>query len=126
MHRPEVFGNRNSQAAGIAWQPAHRTGDRISMKYFLTIFALCIVAVMVIAGKRGDMSRRPPIELFPDMDRQPKLRPQTFNKFFADQLSSQLPVEGTIARTKSYELGGKPILVNGQPAFPYEDAPINT
>ena len=37
------------------------------------------------------------------MDRQPKLRPQTRNNFFPDQLSSQLPVPGTIARGTAYE-----------------------
>ena len=73
------------------------------MRYFLLGLALLCVAVLSVAGFRGDKSRRPPIELFPDMDRQPKLRPQTFNEFFPDQLSSRLPVPGTIARGTSYE-----------------------
>src|SRR5207245_4916800 len=84
------------------------------------------VVVMGWAGKRSDMSRPPPIELFPDMDRQPKLRPQTLNNFFPDQLSSRLPVEGTIPRGKPYEVGGKVVEANGKPAFPFEDSPINT
>ena len=46
------------------------------MRYFLLVLGVIVITVMVVAGKRGDMSRRPPIELFPDMDRQPKLRPQ--------------------------------------------------
>jgi mono/diheme cytochrome c family protein len=96
------------------------------MRYFLTLFALAVVAIMVVAGKRGDLTRRPPIELFPDMDRQPKLRPQAQNNFFPDHFSSRLPVEGTIARSKPYEVSGKLVEVNGQPAFPYEDSPINT
>ncbi len=79
------------------------------MRYFLLIFALLVVLVMGVAGKRGSMSRRPPIEVFPDMDRQPKLRPQTANGFFSDGLSSQLPVAGTVARNS-----------------PYEDSPANT
>jgi len=49
------------------------------------------------------MSRKPPFEIFPDMDRQPKLRPQTDNAFFKDKLSSQLPVAGTVARGSTYE-----------------------
>ena len=68
------------------------------MRFLLTFFALCTVVVMLIAGKRGSISRRPPIELFPDMNRQPKLRPQVPNDFFASGRSSQLPVAGTIAR----------------------------
>ena len=73
------------------------------MRYFLLIFGLTIVAVMLIAGKRGDISRKPPIEVFPDMDRMPKLRPQAANGFFADGMSSQLPVPGTIARGSAYQ-----------------------
>ena len=73
------------------------------MRYFLLVFGVTVIAVMVVAGKRGDMSRRPPIELFPDMDRQPKLRPQAANSFFKDGLSSQQPVAGTIARGSAYQ-----------------------
>jgi mono/diheme cytochrome c family protein len=73
------------------------------MRYIFLIFGLSVLAVMIVAGKRGDVSRQPPIELFADMDRQPKLRPQTANRFFKDGLSSQLPVAGTIARGSAYE-----------------------
>jgi mono/diheme cytochrome c family protein len=73
------------------------------MRYVFLAAGLMAVAIMLIAGKRGDMSRRPPIEVFPDMDRQPKLRPQTANEFFPNGLSSQLPVEGTIARGSAYQ-----------------------
>jgi len=73
------------------------------MRYFLLIFALCTVMVVAIAGKRGSISRRPPIELFPDMNRQPKLRPQVPNAFFADGRSSRPPIPGTIARGDRYE-----------------------
>lgn len=68
------------------------------MRYFLFFFGLTVLAVMLIAGKRGDLSRKPPLELFPDMDRQAKLRPQDRNTFFANGFSSQLPVAGTVAR----------------------------
>ena len=68
------------------------------MRYFLLGFFLTVVLVVGIAGRRGSLTRRTPFEIFPDMDRQPKLRPQTKNAFFKDGLSSQLPVPGTIAR----------------------------
>jgi mono/diheme cytochrome c family protein len=80
------------------------------MRYFLLIFALCVVTVVGIAGRRGSLSRRPPIELFPDMNRQPKLRPQTPDEFFADGRSSRMPVAGTIAQEDTH----------------YEDLPVNT
>jgi mono/diheme cytochrome c family protein len=73
------------------------------MRYFLLVFAVTVLAVVIVAGKRGDMSRRPPIELFPDMDRQPKLRPQEANSFFKDGLSSQQPVAGAIARGSAWQ-----------------------
>jgi hypothetical protein len=80
------------------------------MRYFLLIFLACTVMVMAIAGKRGSYSRREPIEIFPDMNRQPKLRPQTPDAFFADGKSSRMPVAGTIANDDTH----------------YEDLPVNT
>ncbi len=93
------------------------------MRYLLLVLGVSIIAVMVIAGKRGDMSRRPPIELFPDMDRQPKLRPQTDNSFFKDGLSSQPHVAGTIARGSAYQdtpenTGKVPGTTNGVATIP--------
>lgn len=73
------------------------------MRYFLLILALCTVMVMVVAGKRGSTSRKPPIEIFPDMDRQPRLRPQEPNKFFPNGKSSQRPIPGTIAQGERFE-----------------------
>jgi len=73
------------------------------MRYFLLIFVLLTLAVYFAAGKRGSISRKPPLEIFPDMDKQPKLRPQTGNETFANGLSSQLPVEGTVARGSTFE-----------------------
>lgn len=71
--------------------------------YFCLGFLLLSLATFAIAGKRGSLSRKPPIEVFPDMDRQPKIRPQTPSRFFDDGLSSRLPVAGTIARGAHYE-----------------------
>ncbi|MBM3822103.1 MAG: cytochrome c [Verrucomicrobia bacterium] len=79
------------------------------MRYFLAGLILLAAAVVGVAGFRGGLSRRPPIEVFPDMDRQPKLRPQTDASFFGDGLSSRLHVSGTVAR-----------------GAPYEDLPVNT
>jgi mono/diheme cytochrome c family protein len=89
------------------------------MRYFLLIFGVCVVLVVLIAGKRGDLTRNRPIQIFPDMKRQLKLRPQTANSFFADGLSSQLPQPGTVAQSQPLRVGGKEV-------YPYEDAPVNT
>jgi mono/diheme cytochrome c family protein len=89
------------------------------MRYFLLIFAVLVALVVVVAGKRGDTSRRPPIEVFPDMDRQLKLRPMQPNGFFPNAVSSQPHPEGTIARST-------PIPTAAGSVMPYEDAPVNT
>ncbi len=72
------------------------------MRYFLLAFLIALALVVGIAGSRGKLSRKPPIEVFPDMDRQPKIRPQTPSAFFADGRSSRLPVEGTVARGSDF------------------------
>jgi mono/diheme cytochrome c family protein len=73
------------------------------MRYFLLIFALSVVAVMGVLGKRGHNFKEPPLEIFPDMDRQPKLRPQQPNLTFANGRSSQEPIAGTVARGDRYQ-----------------------
>ncbi|HAV61304.1 MAG TPA: cytochrome c class I, partial [Verrucomicrobiales bacterium] len=66
-------------------------------------------AILYVAGFRHDhggaISRKPPIELIPDMDRQPKLRPQADAAFlgWSDGRSSRKPVDGTVARGSHYE-----------------------
>jgi hypothetical protein len=89
------------------------------MRYFLFILGLCVVVVIGIAGKRGSLSRKPPLYIFPDMDRQLKLRPMAPDGFFANGLSSQLPPPGTIAQSQ-------PMIVGGKEVYPYEDVPVNT
>lgn len=80
------------------------------MRYFVLLFILAVAGVLYVAGLRfddgGSHSRKPPIEVFPDMDRQPKLRPQTETAFvgWQDGLTSRKPVPGTIARSANYEL----------------------
>ena len=69
------------------------------MRYFLAIFALCVVATVGILGVRGTHFRRPPLYIFPDMEWQLKLRPQKPNAFFTNGISSQLHVPGTIPRS---------------------------
>ncbi|HEY6169650.1 MAG TPA: cytochrome c [Verrucomicrobiae bacterium] len=73
------------------------------MRYFILLLALGVVATMSLAGRRGDISRKPPLEFFDDMDRQLKLRPQTEGPFNADGRGSRLPITGTIARGERFE-----------------------
>ena len=77
------------------------------------------VAAFGSLGWQGKMMRKPPMELFPDMDRQAKLRPMEPNHFFASGVSSQLPPDGTIARSQPIETA------NGE-VYRFEDSPVNT
>ena len=66
------------------------------LKYFFIIFAFLLLVVIAMAGFRGQKSSRPPIEIFPDMDRQPKVKAQTPSDFYADGRAARPPVEGTV------------------------------
>lgn len=73
------------------------------MRYIILVWVIVVAVVVGVAGFQGSKTRRTPIELIPDMDRQPKLRPQAANAFFKDGRSSQLAPEGTVARNSNYE-----------------------
>lgn len=89
------------------------------MRYFFAIFVVCIAVVVGVLGLRGSHSRKTTLYIFPDMEWQMKLRPQKPDNFFANGLSSQLPVPGTIAR-------GEPIATRAGLIYPYQDSPVNT
>jgi mono/diheme cytochrome c family protein len=87
--------------------------------YFILVFVVSAAAVFAILGLPGGMSRKPPIEVFPDMDRQAKLRPQEPNPFFTNGISSQLPPVGTVARSTPVETAAGAV-------YAFEDSPLNT
>ena len=66
------------------------------MRYFFFAYLLAIVLVIGFAGFRGDKFTHTPIEIFNDMDKQAKVKPQSSNAFFADGLGSRKPVAGTV------------------------------
>jgi mono/diheme cytochrome c family protein len=55
-------------------------------------------AVLLLAGCAGMQSKNPPLELFWDMNRQPKYKPQAASEFFPDGRASRRPVAGTVAQ----------------------------
>jgi mono/diheme cytochrome c family protein len=66
------------------------------LRYFFIAFILGGISILALAGFRGTKSDKPPIEIFPDMDHQPKFQPQHPSGFFADGRAARLPVSGTI------------------------------
>ncbi len=57
----------------------------------------CALAVLLSACA-GQTSRKPQVEIFPDMKRQVKVKPQEASAFFADGRGSRAPVPGTVAQ----------------------------
>ena len=66
------------------------------LRAFFVIFVLCTIAVIAVFGFRGQISTHPPLEVFPDMVRQMKVRAQAPLDFFADGRGPRLPVAGTV------------------------------
>jgi mono/diheme cytochrome c family protein len=87
--------------------------------YFILVFAASTAAFFAIVGFPGHLSRTPPLEVFPDMNRQLKLRPEKPFDFLPNGVSSQLPPAGTVARSA-------PVATLNGPAYSYQDIPLNT
>ena len=66
------------------------------IRIFLAVFGALALAIVAIAGFRGDFTQRTPIEIFPDMDRQPKYKSQTPSSFFPEGRADRIPSYGTI------------------------------
>ena len=69
--------------------------------YLVTLF-VCVLLVSIL-GFRGTKFTLPPLDqwpewAFPSMEHQPKLRPQSVNKFFADGRADRTPPAHTVAR----------------------------
>ena len=48
-------------------------------------------AIVLVFGVRGNLSRDPPVQIFPDMKLQPTYHAQGENRFFADRREGQFP-----------------------------------
>ena len=66
------------------------------MRFAYYMLAFGVVLLVSVMGFRGLRSTRPPIEVFPDMDRQAKYKPQAASKFFADGRADRPIPAGTV------------------------------
>jgi mono/diheme cytochrome c family protein len=66
------------------------------LRGFLLLSLLFTIALVAVFGFRGQKSTGSPLEVFPDMVRQMKVRAQAPLAFFADGRGSRPPVPGTI------------------------------
>jgi mono/diheme cytochrome c family protein len=62
------------------------------------LIALSFVPLAMIARTRATHTAHPRLQIIPDMDQQPKFKPQSANALFADGRAMRLQVEGTVAR----------------------------
>ncbi|MEN9841969.1 MAG: hypothetical protein RL376_1769 [Verrucomicrobiota bacterium] len=67
--------------------------------YFTLLFV--VVATLSIFGFRGSLATKPPLEVFPDMDRQPKYKAQSESRFFADKRTDRATPAGVVAFSRS-------------------------
>ena len=73
------------------------------MRYVWLAFLFVVVAALSVLGFRGSLSSRPPLEVFPDMDHQPKYKPQQESRFFADGRTDRPLPANVVARGRSVE-----------------------
>jgi len=68
------------------------------MKRYWKYIAVALLIGLIIGSGcgRNRPSEKPPIHLVPDMDNQPKYRPQEASAFFADGAAQRQPVGGTV------------------------------
>ena len=81
------------------------------IRTFLALFGAAGLTVLAIAGFRGDFTQRTPIEIFPDMDHQPKYKSQTPASLFPEGRVDRVPPYGTIPFHISTD---QPYLITGK------------
>jgi len=55
-----------------------------------------VLAALAAGGCRGEHEDKPPHQFFPDLDDQPKWKPQTASDFYVDGRTMRQPVAGTV------------------------------
>lgn len=74
------------------------------MRYFFAIYFFAIVATVVVLGFRGDKSEKTPWMIFPDMDNQPKYKPQATNEYFQNRMNDRPRPANTVIRGQGWEV----------------------
>lgn len=89
------------------------------MRYVYLTFGFLVVLAVSWAGFRGTTFTKPPIEIFPDMDRQPKLKAQSPSTFFGDGRNDRPVVPNTVNRGVGYtsQTAAEPVWTGGNVAF---------
>lgn len=84
------------------------------MKYFFLSYIFVGAIIVSAFGLRGSKSELPPLEVFPDMDHQAKVKYQAASEFFADGRGARLRVKNTVPM--GFELPAKAAVDGAKPA----------
>jgi mono/diheme cytochrome c family protein len=71
------------------------------MRYAYLTLLFVVVAAVSVLGFRGTEFTKPPLEVFADMDHQPKYKAQGASAFFADRQADRRPPVGVVAYGRS-------------------------
>jgi len=74
------------------------------MRIFFAIYFFAIVATVIVLGFRGDKSDKTPWMIFPDMDNQPKYKPQATNDYFPNRMNDRPKPANTVIRGQGWEM----------------------
>ncbi|MFP4352186.1 MAG: c-type cytochrome [Puniceicoccaceae bacterium] len=74
------------------------------MRYFFAVFFFSIVATVTILGFRGDSSEKEPWMIFPDMDDQPRYKPQGTNEYFGNRMNDRPRPANTVIRGQEWDV----------------------
>lgn len=72
--------------------------------FFITLGAILLV-ILSIFGFRGKTSEKPPLWVFPDMDNQPRYKPQAYNTYFDNQMNDRPKPLNTVIRGQGWDRG---------------------
>jgi predicted component of type VI protein secretion system len=73
-----------------------RTHNALGLSKTALLASVCLLGLFLV-GCGTRYSTKPPVEFWSDMARQPKVKAQKPNDFFANNIGSRRPVPGTIA-----------------------------
>jgi mono/diheme cytochrome c family protein len=73
------------------------------VKYFWLIFALSLVTLLSWGGFRGSKFSKPPLEAFPDMDRQWRFKAQAPTNLFPDGRTDRPVPAGTVPHINRFQ-----------------------
>jgi mono/diheme cytochrome c family protein len=90
----------------------------------LILFAALVAATVAVMGLRGQTGTRPPLWIFPDMQEQPKYKPQAQSQFFADGRVQRPPVAGSVPWGRAANARDESVLATSQQLFALDRSPM--